>query len=245
MDETFEPSRIGRFHCVEVMPELRGNSVEEIRLEDYRLNRRGIRPPFITPVAENEEDDDDDQNMNDDSIAPISSGAKLKPRYESISLMPFYANQSFEELRVEDYKEGRKGRRFPRSSTPNSSAENKATSLFGPASKLTTTTGASMQAPNTRRCLFSFATQPSPNKKSVRFTFGGNVQPPTNNPSAFTFGGGGVHPLMDSRSPFDCGYMIFARVTLGLSTPGHKDLKRPPPISEADLTKGTFGGCGS
>ena len=91
-------------------------------MEDYRLKRRGVRVPFRFIEMDEEEEEEKaadaegasaaDKSLADDRSI-LFDGASPKPkkklRYQSINLMPVYADDSFEELRMEDYKNGRKG----------------------------------------------------------------------------------------------------------------------------------------
>ena len=46
MDPVLNQDR-GLLHSVEAMAEYQGKSAEEIRYEDYRSGRRGVRPSFV------------------------------------------------------------------------------------------------------------------------------------------------------------------------------------------------------
>ena len=125
MDEDYAPYVLtgkGRLHSIEVMPDFVGKSSEEVRMEDYRLKRRGVRIPFQFVEMDEEEEEEKaaaeadaveaaeaDKSLADDRSVLIFDGASSSPkpkrrklRYQSINLMPVYADDSFEELRMED-----------------------------------------------------------------------------------------------------------------------------------------------
>ena len=219
----------GHFHSVEVMADYEGKSAEEIRYEDYRLGRRGTRPSFVAF----EEDASVEENFFKVASASTSAATfdgarplRKKLRYQSITLQPFYADLSFEELRVEDYFVGRKGGKIsgPRSRPVGSPRNNPEKSSFssngGPAGP--------------RRSLFTPSNPPASPSAATLWPSVSSSSVSSSSSSTSTTSSSSSSTFISRNSAL----MIFARVSLGLSTPGKSTYTRPPPLCEDQLAKG-------
>ena len=210
-----ELSSIALLHSIDVMPE-HSVSREEIRIDDYLHNRRGNRPSY-RPV----EIDSITDKSNLDPLV-LDGQRKTKERFHSITVMQFYAKYSFEEVRIEDYKVGRKGKKYP-FIAPFSGSSNGFASPSSSSSR-------AKEAP-------SPATSSIPRANNA-FALPSNLFASPSSSQTFTPVSNTVFPTGQSSSPLKCAHIIYVRVAVGVSTTGKPSYTRPPPICEEDLSKG-------
>jgi len=207
----------GLLHSIEATTE-HSLSREEIRIDDYLHNRRGNRPPFKPVEIEVFAD-----GSSGDPII-VDGTRKKKEVYHSITVMRFYENESFEELRMEDYKVGRKGKKLVLISSVADGGDD--VSASSPSSR-----------PKNVQLSGLFPRQykiPNPYMPSSGgFHFAA--------PSSSLFGNS--LPVGQPSPSLKSAHMIYVRVAVGVSTTGKPSYTRPPPICEEDLSRGRYNSC--